>query len=113
MMRVFLILLSVCSLIGGGTSCRKHDYRQLVIHVPEMRNEACVRAIAPVFAKAPGVKRQDVSIDIPNRKITIVYDSLRLADKNLEFLVAGAGFEANGIPADSKAVAALPPECRR
>ncbi len=108
-----LVLLGVCGLLMSGISCRQHDYREIVIEVPEMRNSACVRVISGALSRAPGLKRESVKFDVPGRKITVVYDSLLAADKNIEFMVVKAGFSANGIPADPKAAAALPPECRR
>lgn len=108
-----LILLGIAGLLTSGISCRQHDYREITIEVPEMRNSACVRVISGALSRAPGLKREAVKFDIPSRKITVVYDSLLAADKNIEFMVVKAGFSANGIPADSNAAAALPPECRR
>ncbi len=108
-----VIFLGMACLLMSGISCRQHDYRELTIQVPEMRNAACVRVISGALARTPGLQRESVKLDIPGRKITLVYDSLLAADKNVEFLVVKAGFSANGIPADPKAAAALPPECRR
>ncbi len=108
-----LALLGIVGLLVSSTSCRQHDYRELVINVPDMRNEACVRVISGSLSRTPGLQRESVKIDVPSRTITLVYDSLLAADKNVEFLVVKAGFSANGIPADPKAAAALPPECRR
>jgi len=83
------------------------------MHVPELRNDVCVRIIAASLAKGPGIRRETIRYDIPGRKITLTYDSLLIADKNIEFLVAKAGFAANEIPADLKAAEALPPQCKR
>lgn len=78
-----------------------------------MHNSACVRVISGALSRTPGLQRESVNFDIPGRKITLVYDSLLAADKNIEFMVVKAGFSANGIPADPEAAAALPPDCRR
>jgi len=113
MKKHILILFGSLLLLFSASSCRQHDYRTLVIHVPEMRNQACVREISKSLARSPGLTSNSVKFDMANRQITVTYDSLVTADKNLEFLVVKAGFEANGIPADKKAAAALPPDCRR
>jgi copper chaperone CopZ len=113
-MKSFFLRVSVALiLIASVSSCRKHDYREIAIDVPEMRNAACIRAIGAQFARSPGIQRESVKFDVQNRRITLVYDSLVTADKNIEFAVAKAGFVANGIPADPRAAAALPPECRQ
>jgi hypothetical protein len=108
-----LITLAVVGLLLSGASCRRHDYRTLTLNVPEMRNAACIRVISGAISRAPGLQHKSVKFDVPGRTIVLMYDSLLAADKNLEFLVARAGFEANGIPADPKAAAGLPPDCRR
>lgn len=108
-----LILIGVVSLLMAGVSCRQHDFRTIVIEVPEMRNQACVKAIVKTLGTSPGLRENSVNFDVINRQITVTYDSLLTADKNIEFLIAKAGFAANGIPADKKAQAALPEECLR
>jgi len=132
MKKNILILMGCFSLLMAGSSCRQHDLRTLVIDVPQMRNQACVDIIAKALWPSPGLERisfnprykneavpyadllgKSVKFDIPNHKVTVVFDSLLTADKNIEFLIAKAGFAANSIPADKKATAALPPECRR
>lgn len=113
MKKNILVLLSFVSLLMAGVSCRQHDFRTVVVNVPEMRNKACVNAIAKRLGTSPGLHKNSVKFDITNRKIRVTYDSLLTADKNIEFLIAKAGFSANGIPADKKAQAALPAECRR
>lgn len=113
MKKYITILCGAFLLAAFGTSCRQHDYRTLVVKVPEMRNQACVQAISKTLGRSPGITRDSVKFDIPKRQITVTYDSLLTADKNIEFLIAKAGFQANEIPADKKAQAALPAACRR
>jgi len=107
------IMIGFVGVLFSGMSCRQHDFRELTVNVPEMRNDACVRVISGALSRAPGLQRDGVKFDIDGRKITLVYDSLLAADKNIEFLVAKAGFAANAIPADPMAAAALPPDCLR
>ncbi len=113
MKKYISLIVTVVVLMIGGSSCRQHDYHTLVVKVPEMRNQACVDAISKSLGGSPGITRESVKFDIPNRQIIVTYDSLMTADKNIEFLVAKAGFKANDIPADKNAKAALPQECRR
>ena len=101
-----LILLIV---LGLG-ACRKQDLRTVSIKVPGMKNPACSKLIQDSFLKQPGI--QSIRPDFQNREITITYNSMVVALKNLEFTIAGAGFDANTIKAFTNAVAGLPPECR-
>jgi copper chaperone CopZ len=113
MKRRLLIMLAGVGILLSGASCRQHDYRTLTIEVPEMRNDACVRVVGKSLSRTPGLQPKSFKADIEGRTVTITYDSLLVADKNIEFKIARAGFEANGIPADAKAAAKLPPDCRR
>jgi len=132
MKKYMTVLFCAVFLVLAGSACRQHDYHTLVVKVPEMRNQACVRRIAVALWSSPALKKkgyhpkrknevvpvvyllsESVSFDIAKREVTVTYDSLLTADKNIEFLIAKAGFKANDIPADPKAAAALPPECRR
>ncbi|MBT3192940.1 MAG: heavy-metal-associated domain-containing protein [Verrucomicrobia bacterium] len=109
----FPSVLVCLGLLLGCVSCRQHDYRTLTIHVPEMRNSACERVIRGAISRTPGLKQESIKVDLAARTITVTFDTLLAADKNIEFMVAKAGFEANGIPADKKAAAALPPDLLR
>ena len=111
-MKIPLLMTVICAAMFL-VSCRQHDYREITLEIPEMRNEACARVISGGLSRAPGLKRESVKFDVPNRSITITYDSLLAADKNIEFLVVKTGFSVNGIPADAAAQKALPADCLR
>ena len=59
-----------------------------------------------------GVLPDQTRVDLEKRAVTVTYDSLLTALKNIEFTIANAGFQANEVPANTNAVNALPPECR-
>ena len=80
--------------------------------MPEMKNEACAAVVGAALRKQAGVQPKGVAIDLDKRTVTVRYDSMMTAQKNLEFAVAEAGFQANEVPAKAEAVKALPPECR-
>lgn len=99
-------------------SCRKHDYHTVVIHVPEMSNKAC----AELVSKAVYVEvnrchslhtEKGISLDLNTRTITVTYDSLNMALKNIEFAIAEVGFATDNVPAKPEAVKKLPAECRK
>ncbi len=94
-------------------SCRQQDFRELTLHVPDMHNQASVQIVMQALGRGPGIKPNSVLLDPEKRVIRLTYDSLLSADKNFEYLISRAGFAVNGIPADEKARAALPPEARR
>jgi len=113
MKKYILVLSGVIFLLISGVSCRQHDFRTIVVDVPEMKNQACVNVIVKTLGTSPGLSPKSVNFNTAKRQITVKYDSLLTADKNIEFLIAKAGFAVNAIPADKKAAVALPVECRR
>lgn len=111
-MVVFLALLA-------GSSCRRNDYRTFKIRVPGLKNEKCeelIQAALVRYTQQPSmegsIKLDRISFDKVGQSVTIEYDSMKVALKNLEHAIAAVGFPANDIPADTNAVAKLPPECR-
>lgn len=95
-----------------AVSCRRQDMRTAVISVPEMKNAKCAEIVSEAVQRSQGIGPKDVQVDLEKRTVTVTYDSLQRARKNLEYAIRSAGFSANEIPADAEAAKALPPECR-
>ena len=100
-----IMLLIIC-LVG----CRKHDMRTVVVAVPGLKNPAGAQIIQNAFMNQPGIKA--IQPDFQQRTLAVTYDSMVIARKNIEFTIAGAGFDANDIPAPTNVVAALPAACK-
>ncbi|MBM4142497.1 MAG: heavy-metal-associated domain-containing protein [Lentisphaerae bacterium] len=111
MVRKLCPIAVAAALAAGAVSCRRTDVRSVLLDVPHMRNAACVELVTSRLRNVPGVKAETIRVDERRRRITVAYDSLFLSRKNIEFEIAEAGFEVNGVPADPGALAALPPEC--
>ncbi len=103
MLSVWVVALSC--LFG----CRRQDIRTVSILVPDLRNAACEKVVLDVLHRTDGVLAHKVVFS-PGQ-VTVTYDSMKLGLKNLEGVIADAGFSANDTPADPKARAALPPAC--
>jgi copper chaperone CopZ len=99
-------------MVGLGAGCRKQDIRIARITVPQMNNQACVDRVVSIVRRVPGVQGDLVTVDRERRDVAVPYESLKLSLKNIEYALAKAGFQANNIPADEKARAALPESCR-
>lgn len=102
-------LLLMVALAAG---CRTKDIRTMILYVPEMKNVACSDVVVRAISRCQGVLPNSVNVDLDRRTVTVEYDSIQTAFKNIEFAVAEAGFRANLIPAKPEAVAALPENCR-
>ncbi len=110
------IALAVLVLAAGWAAvlcgCRTSDIRTVTISVPDLKNEACQKLIANTFATTDGIFAESVAFDLGKRTVTVRYDSMKLAIKNIEHQIAKLGLSTADIPADPAARAALPAECR-
>ncbi len=94
----------------GLVGCRVHDIRTVDIEVPQLRGEECAQHLHRALATMNGVDPQALRFE-PGR-VTVTYDSMKLALKNIEYAIAGQGFQANEIPADPEVRRALPERCQ-
>jgi periplasmic mercuric ion binding protein len=106
----FLQLALMGALAIGALSCRSQDIRTKTIQVPQMTNDHCAKIVTEALSRAEGIVPEGIKVG--PQSVTVTYDSMRTALKNLEFSIAGAGFDADEIAADPKARAALPADCR-
>jgi len=95
-----------------SASCRRQDMRTVTIRVPEMKTALCATIVATALQKSQSLPASAIHADVSHRTVTVTYDSLLRARKNLEFAIADAGFAADDTPADPRAAADLPEGCR-
>ncbi|MBR1870930.1 MAG: hypothetical protein IJ802_03815 [Kiritimatiellae bacterium] len=72
------------------------DERSFTISVPQM-DAAATNTIAKALAYYSGVRKDTIRFDLERREVALVYDSMLVAEKNLEFAIAEKGFAANGV----------------
>ncbi len=82
-------------------SCRQQDVRTVTFTCPQVVGARAAEVVVRALSKADGVRVD--SIRVEDGKVTVTYDSMKLAIKNIEFTIAEAGFDAGDIPADTKA----------
>ena len=63
-----------------------------------LESEPAIRQSLAMFG---GVKKSSLKFDQKAKKLTLRYDSMQLAKKNIEMAIAKAGFEANGVTPES------------
>ena len=90
------VAAGVCLTIG----CRRTDVREFQVEIPGLTAEAepAIRQSLSAFA---GVERASLRFDLQSKRLTLRYDSMQLAKKNIEMAIAKAGFTANGITPES------------
>ena len=101
-MKYFLSLIALFVALLSG--CRVSDVRELTVNVPAMAGEADVQRIRKAVEPLVGVKKDQLAFDVAGKKVTVVYDSMQIANKNIEIAIAEAGYAANEIPAISTPV---------
>ena len=106
---IFIPFCAILLLSGLMTACRTSDVRIQTIRVPQMINNDCAQIIIKSVEKLDGFIKVDYAL--ADKTVSITYDSMKTALKNLEFAIAAAGFDANDTPADQRVRVALPPAC--
>jgi copper chaperone CopZ len=90
--------------------CFRKDIRTIRVDVPQLKSADCSKLILDALSKVDGII--SAKPDAETHTVDITYNALKLAIKNIEFVIAGAGFDANTTPATADAKAALPADCR-
>jgi copper chaperone CopZ len=105
---VALLAAALALILADG--CYRKDVRVVTIAVPQMKSEDCARRIQEALAKTEGI--QKVEPNLSAKTVDVRYEALRLGIRNIEHVIADAGFGANDTPAAPAAKAKLPPECQ-
>ena len=71
----------------------------MVISVPQMATTEDVAKIRSALSSLKGVYLGKSAFDTVGRKVTVYYDSMVVAHKNIEINIAEAGYDANKIKA--------------
>ncbi len=100
------VLAAIGGLVLGLAACRTQDVRTKVIQIPDVRNETARVIVSNALAQLEGVIPTSIRFDAGT--VTVTYDSMKLALKNMEFAIADAGFAANDTPANAAKREALP-----
>ena len=99
-MKKFLVIFAIASLLAG---CRREDWRETTIETPSLA-ESQVRDAAVALARYEGVDAQSVKLDTVNKRITLRYDSMKVAQTNLRMALQDKGIEVI-FPANETGVA--------
>ncbi len=92
------------------TACFRNDTRVGEYRVPNMTAQPCLDVLTARLKAVEGV--QDVKADFATGTVYVTFDGLKAALKNIEFVIAGTGFDVNDTPGAPEAKASLPAGCR-
>ncbi len=109
-MRKTVYLLAAVVAFALPAGCFRQDVRTLEIRIPNMASQDCFKIIQSALNRVEGIV--SVEPDIPNRKLTVTYNSTKVGVKNIEYVITGLGFEANDNPGKTDARERLPADCR-
>jgi copper chaperone CopZ len=93
---IMMLLLAALALTG----CRRTDVREFSISIPELKENNVTKIVNSISVYS-GVIKDSIKVDVANRTITLKYDSMQIAKKNIEMSIAEAGFTANGVKPES------------
>lgn len=99
-MKKFIVSALFLSLSLCG--CRIKDERELVVNVPQMKTEQDVAKVRSSLLPLKGLKLKTAEFDYQNHKVTVKFNSMVVANKNIEIAIAEAGYDANEIKAIEK-----------
>lgn len=102
---IFILLAMLCA-----SACFRQDIKTFTVETPQMKNRDCAEIIANAVRSIDGVRK--VETHMPDRSVEVTYNSLKLAEKNVEIAISRAGFDANSILAKPKSRKRLPEELK-
>jgi len=97
MKKTAFILIAVALAVAG---CRRTDVRDFTVDLPTA-TVGDQPAIAAALGGYAGIDKTSLQFDPQTKKLTLRYDSMQLAKKNIEISIAQAGFVANGVTPES------------
>ena len=96
MKHAFVTLLCAALFAAG---CRVSDIREMTVALPGLAGEADQAKITQAIESLPGIQKESLRFDLQAKTLTLRYDSMQVAHKNVEIAIAEAGYDANGIRA--------------
>lgn len=100
-------LILMASLVSG---CFRNDTRIGTFKVPLLQSQECLNYLSGKLRGVEGV--MDVQADFSTQTVMVTFNGLKVALKNIEFVIAGSGFDVNDTPASASAKASMPVACR-
>ena len=91
------VWIAAVALVVAG--CRVSDVRDMSINLPGLQSDEDKAKITQAIETLPGIQKESLRFDLQAKTLTLRYDSMQVAHKNVEIAIAEAGYDANGIRA--------------
>ena len=91
-------------------ACEATEAKQATIDTPTLQCAHCQTTVQRVVENLDGVRA--VSVDLKAKQVRVSYNDGATGPEALAAAIVAAGYDANGVAADSTAYAALPECCR-
>ena len=105
---IFPVIFSLALAVAIG--CFRQDRRTITVAVPQVKSAECFRHIQDAVKSVDGIEQ--VSPNYERGTVDVTYNAMKLGIRNIEFVIAGAGFDANDTKAPADVRAKLPEGCR-
>ena len=109
-LRFYVAMAVLAAIAFSTTSCFRQDVRTVTFKVPAMKSAECSKIIQGALSRIEGIVSAEP--DLAQGELDVTYDARKLAIKNIEFLIAGLGFDVDDSQGKPEAKANLPAECR-
>lgn len=93
-MKKMMIGISLALLALAG--CRLKDEKEVVVEVPAL-TQANMNDVRNALVACSGVDASTLKFDLERHCVTVRYDSMQTAKKNIEFAIAKIGAQANDV----------------
>jgi copper chaperone CopZ len=106
----FLQIFIFLSVAIATSACFRNDRRTGEFLVPQLNSQECLTYLSGKLRAAEGVEL--VEGDLEKNIVRVTFNGLKLALKNIEIVIAEAGFDVNDRPAEARGKASMPAACR-
>ena len=106
--RLIALLLALPLLLMLG--CFRQDIRTIIVQVPMMKTADCSKTIQDALGRIEGIMSAEPNME--QHTMSVTFDDHKLAIRNIQYLIAGLGFDADDLKAKPEAKASLPEGCR-
>lgn len=110
-MKLYITRTAILALVlVVGTSCFRQDRRTITVRTPQVRSEDCLLLVQNATKAVDGIEL--VQKGTEEGTVDVTYNAIKLGIRNIEFVIAGAGFDANDTKAPQSVRESLPEGCR-